>query len=59
VGEAASKAARYEDELPPYCRGRLLSLRAFGDDNLLKTAITAQDAEADAALRRMVSDPSS
>lgn len=54
VGEGASEAALYEDEVPPALAGRILSLRAFDSKGMMTDAALAQPGEADAAIRRLL-----
>ena len=56
VGEGATEAAHYQDEIPPALDRRILSLRAFDADGMMIDADLAQPGEADAAIRRLLSD---
>jgi hypothetical protein len=49
--ELATEAACYVDAVPPVFETRTLSLRAFGDDGLLRAAVLAAPGEADSAIR--------
>jgi hypothetical protein len=57
VSEAATEAARFEDEIPPALDRRILSLRAFDAKGMMTDAALAQPGEADAVIRRLLSDP--
>ena len=57
VSEAAAEAARFEDEIPPALDRRILSLRAFDANGMMTDAALAQPGEADAVIRRQLSDP--
>ena len=57
VNEAATETALYCDEVPPVFDGRVLSLRAFGRDGLMRDAALAQPGEADRAIRALLADP--
>ena len=57
VSEAATEAARFEDEIPPALDRRILSLRAFDADGMMIDASLAQPGEADEAIRRLLADP--
>jgi len=57
VSEAAAEAARFEDEIPPALDRRILSLRAFDANGMMTDAALAQPGEADAVIRRLLSDP--
>jgi len=57
VSEAAIEAARYHDRVPPALDRRILSLRAFDEVGMMTDATLVQPGEADAAIRRMLSDP--
>jgi len=55
VGEGASVAAVYEDELPPALDRRILSLRAFDRFGMMRDAALAEPGGADLAIRRLLS----
>jgi len=57
VRERAESATPYVDCTPPVFEGRALSLRAFASDGMIVEARLAQPGEADAAIRRLFSDP--
>ena len=57
VSEAATEAARYQDEIPPALDRRILSLRAFDANGMMTDAALAQPGEADAVVRRLLADP--
>ena len=57
VNEAASEAALYRDAVPPALAGRVLSLRAFGRDGMMRDAALAAPGEADTAIRALLADP--
>ena len=56
VGEGATEVALYQDEIPPALDRRILSLRAFNADGMMIDADLAQPGEADAVIRRLLSD---
>jgi hypothetical protein len=47
----------FTDEAPLYLDKRTLSLRAFGEDGLLKNGLVAQPGEADAGIRALFERP--
>lgn len=53
VSERADEAAEFVGEVPPALARRLLSLRAFDADGLMRDALLAQPGEADAAIRKL------
>ena len=53
VREGAREAAAFEDLLPPVFEGRVLSLRGFGADGMMKAALLALPGEADAKIRAL------
>lgn len=57
VSEGVTEAAVFEDEVPPALARRILSLRAFRADGMMTDATLAQPGEADAAIRRLFTDP--
>ena len=57
IGEGAACAADFSDEIPPALDRRVLSLRAFDGSGMMVDAALAQPGEADAALRRLLTDP--
>ena len=57
VSEGATKAAHYEDRIPPALDRRILSLRAFDADGMMTDAALAQPGEADPVIRRLLADP--
>ena len=56
VSETATKAATYEDEIPPALDRRILSLRAFDANGMMAEATLAQPGEADPAIRRLLAN---
>ena len=56
VNESATEAAVYEDEIPPALDRRILSLRAFDANGLMRDAALAQPGDADAVIRRLLAD---
>ena len=56
VSESATEAAVYEDEIPPALGRRILSLRAFDAAGMMTDAALAQPGEADAAVRKLLTD---
>jgi hypothetical protein len=56
VNESATEAAVYEDEIPPALDRRILSLRAFDADGMMRDAALAQPGEIDAVIRRLLAD---
>ncbi len=57
IGEGAREAARYVDEIPPALERRILSLRGFDGDGMIRDAALVQPGEADGAVRAMLADP--
>ena len=57
VGEQSVRAAAYHDAIPPALAGRVLSLRAFDRDGMMRDAALAQPGEADSAIRHLLADP--
>ena len=57
VTEGAEKAASYDDRVPPALDRRVLSLRAFGEAEVMVDAILVQPGGADAGVRRLFDDP--
>jgi hypothetical protein len=58
IGEQSAVAACFHDEVPPALDRRVLSLRAFDGDGMMSDAALAQPGEADAAIRRLLANPS-
>jgi hypothetical protein len=56
VSEGATEAAVYEDEIPPALDRRILSLRAFDKAGMMSDAALAQPGEADAVVRRLLTN---
>ncbi len=56
VSEAASPAV-YRDEIPPALDRRILSLRGFDGEGMMRDAVLVQPGEADRAVRRLLADP--
>ena len=56
VGESATKAVIYEDEIPPALDRRILSLRAFDEAGMMVDAALAQPGEADPVIRRLLNN---
>jgi hypothetical protein len=56
VGETARRAAVFHDETPPVFDRRILSLRAFDREGMMREAALAQPGEADAVIRRLLED---
>jgi hypothetical protein len=54
VGESATEAAIYVDEVPPALDRRVLSLRAFDQVGMMTDAVLVQPGEADAAIRGLL-----
>ena len=57
VGENATNAACFTDEIPPALDRRILSLRGFDGAGMMRDAVLAQPGGADGAVRAMLSDP--
>lgn len=57
ISEAATEAADYRDTLPPAFAGRVLSLRAFDRNGMMRDAALAQPGEADRVIRALLADP--
>lgn len=56
VSESAAEAAVYEDEIPPALDRRILSLRAFDGQGMMRDAALAQPGQADEVIRRLLTD---
>jgi hypothetical protein len=56
VTQAEQEAACYIDEAPPVFRMRVLSLRGFDKDGMMLDAILTQPGEADAGIRKLLSN---
>ena len=54
VGEDADEPKPYVGRVPAHLDRRLLSLRGFGEDGMLKTAMLCQPGEADSGLRDLL-----
>ena len=52
-----AESRAFTDETPPYLDKRTISLRAFGEDGLLKDGLVAQPGEADAGIRALFERP--
>jgi len=57
VREAALGPAVYLDELPPAFDGRVLSLRGFDAEGMLRQAVLTQPGEAEAGIRQLFDHP--
>jgi len=57
VSKSASKAANYEDTIPPALARRILSLRAFDSAGMMIDAALAQPGEADSVIRKLMDNP--
>ena len=57
VREQAEAPARYVDETPPVFEGRPLGLRGFDAEGMLRGALLALPAEADAKIRELFERP--
>ena len=57
VSKSASKAANYEDTIPPALARRILSLRAFDSASMMIDAALAQPGEADSVIRKLMDNP--
>lgn len=57
VSESATEAMVHEDEIPPALNRRILSLRAFDAEGMMRDAALAQPGEADTAIRRLLANP--
>ncbi len=56
IGEQAPVSACFSDEVPPALDRRILSLRAFDGEGMMRDAALAHPGEADAAIRRLLAD---
>lgn len=56
VAEGAEQAT-FVDEVPPVFGPRMLSLRGFGDDGMMETALITEPGEADEGIRRLFASP--
>lgn len=57
VSERGARPATFVDEIPPGLDRRILSLRGFDQAGMMADAMLAQPGEADAMVRRMLSNP--
>ncbi|WP_372786241.1 DUF1203 domain-containing protein [Phenylobacterium sp.] len=57
VRESAQDATVTEDELPPVFEARIMSLRAFDEAGMMRTAAVAQGAELKPAIERLLAEP--
>lgn len=57
VTETEQAPAEYVDEVPPVFEKRVLSLRGFDADGMMQDAVLTQPGEADAAIRKLFTDP--
>ena len=57
IRKAATTAAAYTDSLPDMLRGRLLSLRAFDANDMLRGADAIEGDRAEEAVARFLEDP--
>ena len=58
VRKGATTAAPYRDRLPEMLRSRLLSIRAFGANNMLLSADVVEGERADQVIQKLVEDSS-
>lgn len=56
VSETVETAAVFTDEIPPALERRILSLRAFDANGMMRDAALAQPGEADSVIRRLFAD---
>ena len=56
IGEGSSQAACFHDSVPPAFESRIMSLRAFDKDGMMRDAALAQPGESDAVIRRLLAD---
>ena len=56
VSETVEAAAVYTDEIPPALERRILSLRAFDANGMMRDVALAQPGEADSVIRRLFAD---
>ena len=56
VSEGAVAAARYRNAIPPALDRRVLSLRGFDADGMMRDAVLVQPGAGDPAVRRMFAD---
>ena len=57
VRKDAARPGSFTDEAPPYLDTRMLGLRGFDEEGMLKGAIIAQPGEADARIRELFERP--
>lgn len=57
VRQDVSRAAQYLDAVPPIFAPRVLSLRGFDEHGMVRATALAQPGEADAAITRVLDDP--
>jgi hypothetical protein len=56
IAENAMEAAQFVDRVPPVFESRILSLRAFDAEGMMREATLVHGAEADAAIRGLLAD---
>ena len=57
VTEGADEPGDYVDEVPPVFETRVLSLRGFDKQGMMVEAVLTQPGEADAGIRKLLSNP--
>lgn len=57
VSEKAVSPATYRNQIPPALDRRILSLRGFDDDGMMRKAVLVQPGEADPVVRKLFADP--
>lgn len=57
VREGARKAARFVDAVPPVLATRLLSVRSFGEDGMMRDAEVVDGAALAPLIHRLLKDP--
>lgn len=57
VGEGASKAAQYVDEIPPLFEARILSLRGFDEDGMMADAVLTEPGKAEEGIKALFKNP--
>ena len=57
VTEGETRAGEFVDQIPPVFENRVLSLRGFDKAGMMEDAVLAQPGKADAAIRKLFTNP--
>ena len=57
IGEGASTAAHYVDEIPPLFEARILSLRGFDGDGMMADAVLTEPGKAEDGIKALFDNP--